>query len=104
MSKGRRPRPARLGEKLAKIRDEFGLSQNQMLRRLGLDDELTREKLSAYERGIREPPLYVLLRFSEAAKIWINALVDDSVDLPDKLPSQRMREGVARDTKRKSKR
>jgi hypothetical protein len=67
-----------------------------MLRRLGLDDELTREELSAYERGIRGLPLYVLLRFSEAARVTINALVDDSVDLPDEIPSRKMSEGVAR--------
>jgi transcriptional regulator with XRE-family HTH domain len=96
MGKGKRPRPARLGEKLAAIRHKMKLSQNEMLRHLKLDDELTREELSAYERGVREPPLYVLLRFSQAARIWVNALIDDSVRLPDEIPSRKMQEGIAR--------
>lgn len=98
MGKGKRPRPARLGEKLARIRGELGLSQNEMLRHLGLDGELTREELSAYERGIREPPLHVLLRFSEAARVWINVLADDTLELPDTIPARRMSEGIARAT------
>jgi transcriptional regulator with XRE-family HTH domain len=34
-------KPARLGEKLLAVRRALGLSQNGMLKRLGLDDELT---------------------------------------------------------------
>jgi transcriptional regulator with XRE-family HTH domain len=101
MGKGKRPRPARLGEKLAMIRDRLGLSQNEMLWHLGLNEELTREELSAYERGVREPPLYVLLRFSEIARVWVNVLIDDRVNLPDEILSRGMSEGVIRNSSRK---
>jgi hypothetical protein len=40
-------RPERLGQKLAAIRKQLDLSQNGMIRRLGLTDKLTREEISA---------------------------------------------------------
>ena len=49
-----RPRPARLSEKLLQIRLALGLSQNEMLRRLGLDDSMIRSTISGYERGERD--------------------------------------------------
>ena len=104
MGKGKRPRPARLGEKLAKVRNEFGLSQNGMLHRLGLDDELTREELSAYERGVREPSLLFLLQVARVANLYVEALINDSVDLPSRLPSAKKSEGVARPSSLKSRR
>lgn len=96
MGKGKRARPARLSEKLTAIRSGFGMSQNEMLRRLELDDEFTQAELSAYERGVREPPLYVLLRFAHAANVWVDVLIDDELDLPAKLPSIPKHEGVQR--------
>src|SRR5438046_444372 len=55
-------RPKRLGEKLGFIRKQLELSQNEMVRRLGLSGKLTREEVSAYERGVREPSLPTLSR------------------------------------------
>ena len=52
-----RPRPARLAEKLLEIRRKLGLSQNEMISRIGLSGELTQNRISAYELGEREPPL-----------------------------------------------
>lgn len=91
-----RRRPRRLAEKLLEVRNAFGDSQNGLIRRLGLDDELTQSDISAFERGSREPPLYVLLKYSELTRIWVNALIDDAQDLPEKIPSREMREGVRR--------
>lgn len=96
MGKGKRVRPARLGEKLTAIRDGFGISQNEMLRRLNLNDEFTQAELSAYERGVREPPLHVLLRYGRIAGVWMDVLVDDELDLPLKLPSTPKHAGVRR--------
>lgn len=93
-----RPKPARLAEKLLQIRQAFGDSQNGLIRRLGLTDTLTQSEISAYERGVREPPLYVILRYSEAARVWVNVLIDDATDLPKELPSRRMNEGISRPT------
>jgi transcriptional regulator with XRE-family HTH domain len=69
-----------------------------MLRYLGIDGEYTREEISAYERGVRLPPLHVLLKYSKAARVWVNVLIDDGLDLPMRLPAQRMHEGVPRST------
>jgi transcriptional regulator with XRE-family HTH domain len=99
-----RPKPARLAQKLLQIRCAFGDSQNGLLRRLGLADALTQSEISAYERGVREPPLYVILRYSEAARVWVNALIDDGIDLPEEIPSRRMSEGIKCPTPSKRKR
>lgn len=89
-----RRRPARLAEKLLRVRQTFGDSQNGLIRRLGLTDELTQSDISAFERGTREPSLYVLLKYSEAARVWVNTFIDDNVELPDKLPCRTMSEGA----------
>jgi transcriptional regulator with XRE-family HTH domain len=96
-----RRRPGRLAEKLLAVREAFGDSQNGLIRRLGLDDEITQSDLSAFERGTREPPLHVLLRYSELSRVWVNALIDDAVDLPEKIPTGKMREGVVRVSSKK---
>jgi transcriptional regulator with XRE-family HTH domain len=89
-------KPAHLGEKLLAIRRAFGLSQNGMLRRLGVDDELTQAEWSAYERGVRIPSLLVLLRTAELAGVWMDVLVNDELDLPDKIPAANKSGGVQR--------
>lgn len=98
MSRGTRQKPARLAGKLREIRDQLGLSQNGMIRRLGLVDELTQAEISAFERGVRLPPLPVLLGYARAANVFVDALIDDAVDLPE-LPSRKKSEGVARRTR-----
>jgi transcriptional regulator with XRE-family HTH domain len=89
-------RPARLGEKLLTIRKSFGLSQNGILRRLGLGDELTQAEWSAYERGVRVPSLPVLLMIAELAGVWMDVLVNDALDLPDAIPAKPKSEGIRR--------
>lgn len=96
MGRASRERPARLGEKLLQIRNALGLSQDGMLRVLGISEHYERHYISGFERGEREPPLTVLLRYSEIARIWMNALVDDNIDLPEVIPAERMHEGVKR--------
>ncbi len=87
-------RSTRLGEKLLTIRKAVGLSQNGILRRLGLNDELTQAEWSAYERGVRIPSLPVLLMIAELAGVWMDVLVNDDLDLPEKLPANPKSEGV----------
>lgn len=94
MGKGKRERPARLGDKLTEIRMKLALSQNGMLRSLGLDNKLTREELSAYERGVREPTLLTLLKYAQAAGVYVDVLINDDVDLPEKLPARKKSEGI----------
>jgi transcriptional regulator with XRE-family HTH domain len=91
MGKSKRPRPSRLAEKLIAIRSALGLSQNEMLSRLGLTDEFGRNYISAFELGTREPPLPVLLRYAQAAGVWVDVLIDDDLELPAKLPGKMRR-------------
>jgi transcriptional regulator with XRE-family HTH domain len=85
---------ARLGEKLRSIRLSLDLSQNGILRRLGLDDELTQAEWSAYERGVRIPSLPVLLMIADLAGVWMDVLVSDDLDLPKAIPASPKSGGV----------
>lgn len=87
MGKNARPKPQRLGEKLAQIRKSLKLSQDQMLEVLGLAEERFRSAVSGYELGTREPPLPVLLKYAETAGVWVDVLIDDDIELPKKLPA-----------------
>jgi transcriptional regulator with XRE-family HTH domain len=42
--------------------------------------------ISQYESGQREPPLKVLLQYARAAGLTVEMLIDDDLDLPDRLP------------------
>ena len=79
--------PKRLGEKLLQIRTALGLSQNEMLRRLGSPAGLLGTSISGYERGSREPPLLVLLAYARLAGISTDILIDDNLNLPKCLPA-----------------
>ena len=96
MGRASRPKPAHLAEKLRRIRAGLGLSQNEMLRHLGLDEELFQGNLSGYELGTREPPLAVLLQYARAANVYVEALIDDELDLPKELPAKIKSEGIRR--------
>lgn len=89
MGRTSREKPERLAEKLIQIRVALGLSQNEILSRMGLTERLNRDDISKYERGVREPSLLVLLRYAHAAGISTDVLIDDSLDLPAKLPARR---------------
>lgn len=88
MGASKRPRPERLAEKLLQIRESFNFSQNQMLDKLGLKNSHFRETISAFERGIREPNYLILLDYARAAGISTDVLIDDKLDLPQKLPAK----------------
>ena len=94
MAKASRKRPARLAAKLLEIRLKLGLSQNGMIRHLGLADELEQDYISKFERGVLVPPLHVLLAYADAANVWVEVLIRDLVDLPERLPSPVKHEGV----------
>jgi transcriptional regulator with XRE-family HTH domain len=88
-------RPARLSEKILRIRKAFGDTQEDMARRLGFS-EITREYISGFERGTREPPLPVLLRIANIAGVYVEVLIDDELDLPERLPAKAKSEGIRR--------
>jgi transcriptional regulator with XRE-family HTH domain len=93
-----RPKPIRLAEKLLFIRQQLdgGLSQSEIIQRLGLEGEIERERISKYERGVLEPPLFVLCAYADAANVWLEVLVKDELDLPKMLPSKNKSEGIKR--------
>lgn len=88
MGRSARPRPKRLPDKLSRIREGLGLSQNEMLTRLGLKERLLRAAVSGYELGTIEPPLPVILQYARVAGICTDVLLDDELDLPAKLPAK----------------
>ncbi len=56
MGKASIKKPVRLAEKLLAIRNSLNLSQNELIRNLGFEDEITQSQVSAFERGTRVPP------------------------------------------------
>jgi transcriptional regulator with XRE-family HTH domain len=86
MARYARLKPRRLTEKLLHIRTGLGLSQNEMLRKLGLADQLFRSSISSYELGDSQPPLPVLLRYARLAGVCLDVIVDDELNLPGTLP------------------
>lgn len=97
MGSASRARPKHLARKLREVRAALNLSQTEMGRKLGLAEESARNYVSGYERGTREPTLDVLLRYSEISGCWMNAFVDDEVELPSTFPCQPMHEGIRRE-------
>jgi transcriptional regulator with XRE-family HTH domain len=87
MSTGIRRRPKHLAAKLLQIRVGLGLSQNELIERLGLSGHLRRGKISEFERGEREPDLLTLLSYADAAGVCTDVLIDDRKQLPAKLPA-----------------
>ncbi|HEY0547154.1 MAG TPA: helix-turn-helix domain-containing protein [Pyrinomonadaceae bacterium] len=83
-----RQRPERLPGKLLQIREAFGLSQSEMLKRLEADDLIVYNEISKYELGLREPSLLVLLQYARVAGVCPELLIDDELDLPAKLPAK----------------
>lgn len=88
MGKRARPKPKRLAEKLLQIRNALGLSQSEMFRRLDVEEFSEVKRISDYEVGKSEPPLPVLLQYARVAGICLDTLVDDMLDLPEKLPAK----------------
>lgn len=91
-----RQKPARLAEKLRQIRDSLGLSQSELVRRLGVEDQIDGARISGYETGLREPTLMILLQYARLANVHMEALVDDDLDLPANLPAPTKTEGIRR--------
>jgi transcriptional regulator with XRE-family HTH domain len=94
MGRRAREKTRGLARKLLQIRNSVdgGLSQEEMIRRLGLDGEFDRTYISKWEGGVIEPPLRILLRYGSLAGVILDVLADDRLDLPEKLPGKFKRE------------
>jgi transcriptional regulator with XRE-family HTH domain len=91
-----RPKPARLAEKLRQIRLALGISQQELHRRLGVEDLIAYNEISKYELGKNEPYLQILLQYARIAGVHMEDIVDDELDLPDNLPGNVRYEGIRR--------
>ena len=89
-----RPRPLRMAGKLRAIREKLGLSQSQMLARLGLGDTMHYGRISQYENDEREPTLMTLLSYAHVAGVHLEDIVSDDLDLPAKLPGNVSYQGL----------
>ncbi len=85
MGRKSRERPERLAEKLLQVRESLGLSQSEMLRRIGRGETGHRNFISDYERGVRVPSLLEVLAYARAAGVSMDVFVDDNIDLPKDL-------------------
>jgi transcriptional regulator with XRE-family HTH domain len=54
------------------------MSQGEIAKALGIDN---RASISGYERGEREPPLPILLAYARLAKVSVESLIDDDLDV-----------------------
>ncbi|MGH9763853.1 MAG: helix-turn-helix domain-containing protein [Blastocatellia bacterium] len=94
MGKGPRERPECLANKLLTVRQGLELSQSRLIKALGFQGRLGNQQISAYELGQREPPLRVLLSYARLAGVYADVLIDDDLDLPEKLPASPKSEGI----------
>lgn len=88
MGRKARAKPERLAEKLRAIREAFGLSQGELVKRLDAGELIDAKHISKFELDEREPSLLVLLRYARLAGVTIDVLADDDLDLPAKLPAK----------------
>jgi transcriptional regulator with XRE-family HTH domain len=83
-----RVRPKRLAGKLRYVRTSLDLTQDELIRQLAAEDLTTQGKISEFEAGTREPSLLIILRYARLAGVHVEDLIDDDLDLPDKLPGK----------------
>lgn len=87
--------PKRLAEKLKKIREDLKVTNEELIDRLNCPEiPLYRASITQYEKGQREPPLSVLLRYARLYGISVESLIDDGLDLSDKCPSNKYRADI----------
>lgn len=92
MGQSSRPRPKRLASKLRQLRELLSFTQEQLATAVEhIEPPPQPGHISEYERGRREPSLLFLLAVTQLAGIPMEILVDDELDLPNKLPSRRKR-------------
>jgi transcriptional regulator with XRE-family HTH domain len=73
--------PKRLGEKLKSIREHKGWTLEQMADAVGKTGHSRRTRVYEWENGIRQPDLYILLKYAKLADVSTDILIDDAVEL-----------------------
>ncbi|HEX8733943.1 MAG TPA: helix-turn-helix transcriptional regulator [Pyrinomonadaceae bacterium] len=87
MGRAKKSRVEGLAKKLLEIREKLNLKQAELIKKLGLENEIYQGNISEYESGKRQPSLPVLLKYAQLAGVCLDVLVDDDLALPEKLPS-----------------
>ena len=82
MGRAKRWRVEKLPKKLLQIRESLNLTQEELVKKLGLETKIYRNTISAYESGEREPPMPIVLAYAYLAEVHLEVLVDDELDLP----------------------
>jgi transcriptional regulator with XRE-family HTH domain len=79
------------------------ISQHYRLHQ-SLEDQIDYTAISKYELGKNEPPLMILLQYARSAGVHMEALVDDELELPEKLPASVKQEEIRRAYKPRARR
>jgi transcriptional regulator with XRE-family HTH domain len=74
-----RKRPQNIARKLRVIRGHLGVSQTGMMRLLKVN--CCYGRISEYERGKRQPTILTLLAYARVAKVPLEQIVDDDLEL-----------------------
>ena len=80
MGRAKRLRPKHLGKKLKQIREHLDLSQVAMAEALDFPS-VHPTNISGYERGLREPPYPVLLKYARLVGTSTDVLIDDKLEI-----------------------
>jgi transcriptional regulator with XRE-family HTH domain len=67
-----RPRPKHLAKKVLQIRRSLGISQGEMVKRLGVQELIDNTTISKYELDKNEPPLAILLAYARVVEFPSN--------------------------------
>lgn len=92
MGTQRRPRPIFLPSKLRQIREHLHASQSQVATKVA--ERMSAARICEYESGAREPNLIVLLRYAQAANVWVEDLIDDETELVFRTRKRRKAKSV----------
>lgn len=80
----KRPQPKYLAKKLKAIREELGIGQAEMARQLSkVPSSPDGAMVSRFERGLREPNLFVIVAYCEIAQISTDVLINDRWSVKD---------------------
>ena len=91
MGRGRRARPKKLQGKLCEIRRKLAITQDEIAERLikhGAEKTTHSGYIADFETGKRAPSLLGVLAYAKLAGVCADVLLDDEMDLPEKLPSK----------------
>jgi DNA-binding XRE family transcriptional regulator len=91
MGRGRRARPKKLQEKVCEIRRKLAITQDEMAHSLvehGAEKTTHSGYIADFETGKRAPSLLGVLAYSKLVGVCADVLLDDEIELPEKLPSR----------------